>query len=322
VKLAWIAVLALVLTMSGAAQARTSRQAVPTSIAFWDRNHGLASFVVYGPNDRFDGYVSVTSDGGRTWKTRWRGNGVSDVATVRGTLDGWARVWPPATCADCRAAMIRTRDGGRTWRRAGTAPSMPSFPTRRTGFAMRSSDKNAGDLLRTSDGGHTWTRAGSPCRRGWGGFAYSAALSFVSPRHGWVLCNGQPSGGGQSKALYVTTDGGVRWKRLVNAFFEPGRVRLGALRSGYAGGISFTRRGHGLMWSARGHTLRTQDGGRSWRPISATLPGSREGLSGWLVTDRLGYLLRQNTVARRRWVLLRTADGGRSWRPVHSWPLR
>jgi photosystem II stability/assembly factor-like uncharacterized protein len=322
VKAAWIAVLALVLMMSGAAQARTTRQPVPTSIAFWDRSHGLASFVVYGPTDRSEGYVAVTEDGGKTWTIRWRGTAVWDVGVVRGTREAWAQVNPGRLCTDCKGVTLRTRDRGRTWRRAGTPPSSPSFATPQVGFAMNSRQTNAGDLMKTTNGGRTWRRAGTPCRKGWGGFALSASISFVSPTHGWVLCKGQPGAGSQSKALYVTRDGGARWKRLLNAFFEPGPVRLGTLRSGYAGGMSFTRGRHGLMWFARGQTLRTSDAGHHWRRIHATSPEEREAYSGWLVNDRIGYLLLQDSGRRSDWELLRTENGGRTWRLVRSWLRR
>jgi hypothetical protein len=313
-------VLALVLTMSGGAQARTIQQAVPTSIAFWDRNHGVAAFVVYGPTDRSEGYVSTTSDGGRSWAIRWRGVAVSYVATVPGTHEAWAEIQPRRTCADCPVKMMRTTDGARTWHRAGSAPSTPSFPSSQIGFAMRSREANSGPLTRTTDGGRTWRRVGAPCKKGWGGFAWSAAISFVSPKRGWVLCKGQPSAGSQSKALYLTRDGGTHWERLVNAYFEPARIRLGGLEgSGYAQGIAFARTGHGLLWSARGDTLRTSDGGRHWRPIKATSPETREAYSGWLVNGRVGYLLLQDDGSRPHWELLRTVDGGRTWRLVRSW---
>ena len=98
---------------------------------------------------------------------------------------------------------------------------------------------NAGDLMKTTDSGRTWRRVGSPCRRGWGGFAWAAAISFVSQSRGWVLCKGQPGTGSQSKALYLTTDGGSRWTQLVNAHFEPGRVRLRGLQArGYPEGMT------------------------------------------------------------------------------------
>jgi photosystem II stability/assembly factor-like uncharacterized protein len=323
VKLARIAVLALVLTMSGAAQARTSRVAVPTSIAFWDRNHGLASFVVYGPTDQSEGYVSTTSDGGKTWSIRWRGVAVLHVAVVSGTDDAWAVIQPRIACNPCSTLIMRTKDRGRAWKRVGTAPrSTPSFPTPRIGFAMRSRDTNAGPLIRTADGGRTWRRVGAPCRKGWGGFASSAAISFVSPSRGWLICKGQPRAARQSKALYLTRNGGRSWKRLLNAHFEPARIQLGGLQaSGYVQGIAFERTGHGLLWSTRGATLRTSDGGLHWRPLTATSPEVREAYSGWLVNDRVGYLLLQDD-DRADWELLRSENGGRTWRLVRYWSRR
>jgi photosystem II stability/assembly factor-like uncharacterized protein len=307
--------------MSGSAHARTSRQAVPTSIAFWDRNHGLAGFVVYGPTGRLEGYVSATSDGGRTWSTSWRGPAVTDIAVVRGTPDALARIWPRPTCVDCPPLLLRTKDRGRTWEQAGTARTMPSFPTRRRGFAMRSGRANAGDLMRTTDGGRTWRRVPSPCRKGWGGFATDASLSFASPNRGWLLCLGRPRGDGQSMALYRTSSGGRTWKRLVNDHFEPGPIRRGGFAGRYPRGISFTGSGRGLLWARRGVSYGTTDGGRHWLPIPGT-SATREGLSGWVVSDRVGYLLLQNDDLRRDWELLRTDDGGKRWRRVHSWPRR
>ena len=188
---------------------------------------------------------------------------------------------------------------------------------------MAARPTNAGDLMKTTDGGRTWHRAGSPCRKGWGGFAWTASIWFTSADRGWVLCKGQPGLGQQSKALYLTRDGGATWKRLLNVFFEPAKRRLGGLAgSGYPLGMSFTPRGAGLLWSSRGYSFRTRDGGRNWRPIRTTDPEVREGTSGWLVSERLGYLLLRDNDARRRWQLLRSEDGGRTWRRVHSWPLR
>jgi photosystem II stability/assembly factor-like uncharacterized protein len=323
VKLARIAVLALVLTMSGAAQARTSRVAVPTSIAFWDRSHGLASFVVYGPTDRSEGYVATTSDGGKTWSIRWRGVAVLHVAAIAGTDAAWAVIQPRWACNPCSTLIMRTKNRGRTWKRVGIAPlSTPSFPTPRIGFAMRSRDTNAGPLIRTTDGGRTWRRVGAPCRKGWGGFASSAAISFVSARRGWLICKGQPRAARQSKALYLTRNGGRSWKRLLNAHFEPARIQLGGLQArGYVQGIAFERTGHGLLWSTRGDTLRTSDGGRHWRPLTAISPEVREAYSGWLVNDRVGYLLLQDN-DRADWELLRSENGGRTWRLVRYWSRR
>ena len=122
-------------------------------------------------------------------------------------------------------------------------------------------------------------------------------------------------------ALYRTANGGTTWKRLVNDHFEPGPVRRGGFAGRYPRGINFAPSGRGLLLAGRGVTYRTGDGGRHWLPISAT-SARREGLSGWLVSDRVGYLLVQNDSLARDWELLRTDDGGKRWRRVHSWPRR
>jgi photosystem II stability/assembly factor-like uncharacterized protein len=315
-------VVALILVLSGAANAGTTTQATPVSVAFWDRDHGLAAFVRYGPGNRSEGHVAVTADGGKTWTIRWRGADVSGVATVPETDVGWAVVSPRPLCRVCPGKLIRTEDGGRTWHVVGTAPwiSRPSFPSPRVGFAMSSKQADAGDLMKTVDAGRTWRRVGSPCAKGWGGYAWGAALSFVSPSRGWLLCTGQPGAGSQSKALYVTSDGGRQWRRLLNAHFERGRIRLGGLQgSGYAHGISFARSGLGLLWGSRGYSLWTADGGRHWHPVSATSPEVREGWTGWVVSDRIAYLLVHDTGSRRAQKLLRTADAGRTWKLVRDW---
>jgi len=219
--------------------------------------------------------------------------------------------------------LLHSRDRGLTWQHAKRGLSLPSFPTSRVGFALRSRQADAGPLMRTLNGGRTWRRVRSPCHKGWGGHAWAAAVSFASPRHGWLLCTGQPSAGSQSKAVYMTTTSGASWKRLVNVHFEPGRIRSGGLLwQGYPRGISFTPSGRGILWAARDNTYRTQDGGRSWARLSVTSPEEREGLSASLVSNRVGYLLLQDSGRRNDWELLRTNDGGRSWRVVRSWARR
>jgi photosystem II stability/assembly factor-like uncharacterized protein len=315
-------VLVLVLAASGAAHARTTRQAAPSSVAFWTPQHGLVGFVIYGPAD-FTGQLAVTTDGGKTWSIRWRGRAVSHVGTVPGTQEAWAEVSPKADCTSCASVMLHTHDGGRSWQPGRRAPSMPSFTSSRVGYALRSRETDAGTLMRTSDGGRTWHRVGRPCRKGWGGFGWSAEVTFVSSSHGWVVCKGQPGAGHQSKALYETTNGGATWKRLLNVFFEPGRIQRGGLSgSGYPGGISFVRAGRGLLWEGRESSYYTSDGGRHWRPISATSPEEREGYAGWFVSKGAAYLLVQDNGVRQDYELLRTRDGGRTWKLVRSWSRR
>ena len=315
--------LALVLGSTGAAHARTTRQVVPSSISFWTLRHGLTAGIVYGPNARLEGQLAVTNDGGRTWNIRWRGTAVWEVSAVPGTNEAWATISRPGPCAACPPDLLHTQDGGLTWQPGTKGISAPSFPTPRVGFALRPRLANAGPLMRTLDGGRTWHRLASPCRRGWGGYAWAGSVAFVSPQHGWLVCTGQPGAGNQSKAVYETVNGGAWWRRLLNVWFEPGRVHTGGLsRYGYASGISFSAGGRGLLWEGRGSSYLTSDRGRSWRPISVTSPDERVGLSGSFVSDRIAYLLVQDSGARLAFQLERTTDGGRTWHLVRSWSRR
>lgn len=279
--------------------------------------------VVYGAAARPQGRLAVTNDGGRTWSVRWRGRAAWDVSVIPGTAEAWATISPRGACLACPMVLLHSRDWGWSWQRARRGLSLPSFPTSRVGFALRSRQADAGTLMRTRNGGRTWRRVRTPCRKGWGGHAWAAAVSFASSRHGWLVCMGQPSAGSQAKAIYETTTSGASWKRLVNVHFEPGRTRSGGLHwNGYPRGISFTPSGRGILWEAREHTYRTEDGGRHWARLSVTSPDEREGLSASLVSDRVGYLLVQDNGRRLDWELLRTGNGGRSWRVVRSWARR
>jgi hypothetical protein len=318
-----IALIVLVLAMSGAAQARTIRQLVPTSIAFWTPERGVLASVAYGPSSRLEGQLAVTNDGGRTWNTRWRGGEVWAVAVVPNTDEAWASIPAGNGCLDCPPDLLKSEDGGRSWRRAARGLSIPSFASPQAGYALRSRQADAGPLLRTADGGRTWHRVPSPCKRGWAGHAWSASVSFVSAEHGWLLCTGQPGAGNQAKAIYETTSAGSHWKRLVNVQFEPGNLRAGGLSGfGYPGGISFAPGGRGLLWEGRGPTYLTTNKGRTWKPVSVTSPEIRTGQSGWQVSRRLAYLLVQDSGRRLDYELLRTVNQGRRWRLVHVWDRR
>jgi photosystem II stability/assembly factor-like uncharacterized protein len=313
-------VLALVLVSGGAAQAKEPRLFPIVSISFWSSDHGLAA-TIYGSGSRSRSQLAVTTDGGKSWVVRWRSGerGVGRVAVVPHTNEAWAEVFS-ARCGNCAPDLLYTRDGGRHWRGAAKSLAVPSFPTSRVGFALRSRQDAVGALLRTRDGGRSWEQTTNPCRKGWGHYAWSAAVSFVTPEHGWLLCAGQPGAGSQSKAVYETVNAGTSWRTLVNVRFEPGRQRSGGLGSyGYAEGISFTRSGYGLLWEGRGSTFITRDGGRNWRPVSATSQEVRIGQSGSFVSDRIAYLL---VVAERTVDLERTTDGGEHWRAVHKWLRR
>lgn len=203
-------------------------------------------------------------------------------------------------------------DGGRTWTPGERGVETPSTPLPLVAYAFRSGQ--IWRLGRTTDDGRTWSSVRGPCPR-----ADGAAPSFGSRRRGWVVCTLQAAAGSQPKAVYETADGATSWRLVAKGSFAAGTSRGGLSVFGYVGGLTFVRSGRGLLWETRGSTYRTSNGGRSWRGLSVTAPETREGLSGWLVDDRLGFLLLQND-RRARYELLRTDDGGTTWKLVRIWP--
>ncbi len=123
--------------------------------------------------------------------------------------------------------------------------------------------------------------------------------------------------GSQPKYVYETVDGARTWKLVANGSWN--RSRGGLSVFGYPAGISFTSKGRGLLWEARGGIYLTEDGGRHWKGTAGAQPETREGISGWFASDRQAFLLVQDDRAGR-YELVRSDDGGHSWRIVRSWP--
>jgi photosystem II stability/assembly factor-like uncharacterized protein len=314
----------LIVTAQGSAARATAHAPAPTSISFWNTRDGLAALIDWGTcsGRRYfcRGAIAVTSDGGHSWTTSWRGAAVRSVAAVRGTREAWAAVEPRETCgtrlpSPCTTRLLHSRDGGRTWQLSTRHLVDPSFGSRDVGFAVRahSGDVEMGPVMRTSDRGRTWSRLGGPCVG-----ATGTSLSFASARHGWLLCTSQPGAGMQAKAVFETRNGGKRWRLVADAYFARwGRTRGGLSTAGYPGGISFEPGGHGLLWQTRGHTYSTRDGGRHWRAMNLTSPELIEGGSASVVSPDVRFLLLRNGRSLR-YELLRLRRNGHA-DVVHRW---
>jgi photosystem II stability/assembly factor-like uncharacterized protein len=293
----------VLLLASDAGASRTPRF-LPQSIAFWDAQHGIATFVACGMKDCL-GRIATTADGGRTWIVRARPARIGDVTVVRGSAEAWVQA---------PGGFLRTVDGGWTWRRVPRTAGLTgiSIPTYRVGYALRGRQYEL-ELVRTTDRGRTWRQMRLPCGQG---LNQDGFLSFVAPRRGWLLCDGQPGAGSQLKALYETLDGARTWRQLPRS----GAAALSG--GGYAWGMSMVRSGAGLIWEARGPTYSTKSGGRTWRPITITSPELREGTSGWVVSAHTFYLLVWDNGTRYDVELMRSDDGARTWRRVRFWSRR
>ncbi len=146
--------------------------------------------------------------------------------------------------------LLRTTDGGRTWRRRTAVPSTPAtspgskvvptdvaFTGADTGFAATS----AGALFATPDGGQTWTpvaQSGAALR----------ALSFADAADGYAV--------GDSSVVLRTTDGGAHW--TAGSVSDAGQS-LSSIRCAASSCIATTAAGDRLFRSA--------DAGATWATV-------------------------------------------------------
>ncbi len=202
------------------------------------------------------------------------------------------------------AAILRTTDGGATWRTANTGlPAIDGFQfvDARVGWTWHNASLA---LAHTTDGGATW-RAQST------GAGTLSGLQFVDSLTGWV-CGG-------SGELFRTTDGGANWQQVAPA--------------GQAGaGFQFVDRHHGWTYGDRefydhpflgGWTweARTTDGGHTWTPLGEGEPFDKV-IPGYAVSyldAHLGWGVgkwwggRDAYPISWKYTLQRTTDGGESW---------
>ena len=157
----------------------------------------------------------------------------------------------------------------------------------------------AGAVATTTDAGRSWHTQIMP------GCVLAAPLSFVSATVGFALA-------GPGPALYETTDGGRRWRRVGGPL--PFRsVTFANVHDGWA--ISSTPvndRANGV-----GALYRTTDGGRNWRhaPIchGTTVLCQTPSFFG-----RYGVVLATEEAGSsglERVLVYTTADGGQTWEP-------
>ncbi len=124
--------------------------------------------------------VYVSSDGGHTWQERANDTATPPVGTL--SLGGYAislATAGPRTglVGSLRAGILRSTDGGRTWRDVGSSRTCLLqdngvtelwFVSSSTGWALEQNDDGGPQcplLVRTNDGGATWSPEGSPL--GW-----------------------------------------------------------------------------------------------------------------------------------------------------------
>jgi photosystem II stability/assembly factor-like uncharacterized protein len=228
-----------------------------------------------------------------------------------------------AWASGARGTVLRTVNGGKTWRQVGP-PDTATLELRdieafdeRTAVAMTIGNGEDSRIYRTTDGGATWTetfRNTEPA-------AFYDCMAFFDRRYG--LAAGDPVDG--HFRILSTSDGGRSWTRVPDDGIPP------ALEGEFefaASGQCVTTTGKRDAWIATGggasaRVLHSADRGRTWT-VSDTplLSGPSAGVFAVAFrTPRQGIAIGGDFAnpAGGEHNLALTSDGGRTWRePVNS----
>jgi hypothetical protein len=263
-------------------------------------------------------------------RNRWRHaivDRVGQLAVVGSSV--WATTWHCDVGTPCRGWLQVSRDFGRTWstrtmlsRGVGPRRGVPRLvrDTRRRAYLVRPDLGRNGALAVTDDGGRSWTARPLP-RRTEHEFTGFLPLAVGSDGGLWLAVPGEPSAGGEVKAIYRSHDRGRTWTRVAVSSppRRPGHGNIST--SGYVSGITAVGTRSAFLELSRGLPMRTVDGGRTWRSTfaqAARLPGGDYSTT-WIDTLGGTRAWLWLGLARRLWT---THDGGGTWVLVASYPIR
>jgi photosystem II stability/assembly factor-like uncharacterized protein len=267
---------------------KTQIPANPRGILFLDEATG---FIV-----DYNGGIHKTSDGGKTWIGQtpagdiplfdiyFLNNNVGFAVGGRDNCGGTGCV-PPG------AVMLRTTDGGQTWKNVSLPLSQKielqsiHFTDNLTGFAV-----GTGVVLSTKDGGDTWQDT-SPPNAG----AVFMDVKFKDKQNGLIAAT--------SGKLLKTSDGGSNWN--VTQPFEVGGVNTLAKVND---NVVIASAGCGLYKSA--------DFGATWNKITA-FPGSTSALL--FTSENEGFAFGMGNYSggdfgHNYGAIHYTKDGGQTWK--------
>ncbi len=210
--------------------------------------------------------------------------------------NGWA--------VGVRESILKTTDGGKTWKRTRGGPSSPDvllkgvwFTSEKDGWIVGRDQRGAPLALRSGDGGDTWMPQSV------GAAAELNDVFFADRRNGWIVGDGD---------MMRTTDGGDTWTPARNGVPNGSLTRVFFADSRY-GWVC----GYGML------LCRTTDGGRTWSRVRI------EGMLDQNITDchfinrKVGWIVTTcgyDSADESSWSgrLLYTDDGGLTWSTVRS----
>ncbi len=220
------------------------------------------------------GHILFSDDNGETWKqARVPVRALLTALHMHDENTGWA--------VGHDAVIVRTDDGGDTWRLVHRAPEEERplldvwFRDKQTGFAVGA----YGYFLATRDGGKTWN---------------SRAIS----KDDFHLNEIVPAGprrlliAAEAGVVYRSDDGGANWRELASPY------------TGSWYGALVKDEDELLLLGLRGHLFRSEDGGGSWTQVATGTTAT--------LTDAIRLADGTVLITGLEGILLTSRDGGRS----------
>ncbi len=301
------------------AQAAWRRQSSGTmawlrAVYFLDERRGWA----VGGN----GALLVTMDGGANWKVRARPteDALRDVY-FSDADNGWLvcdrSIYALQTKDEPRSYLLRTTDGGASWKRVRATGEDVDVRLVRLVFADKQHAwvfGEAGALYASQDGGATWSRQRVPTRY------LLLGGAFLDAQTGWLV--------GAGSTVLQTSDSGATWRAgrvETEAALSPALEGAGVAASASLAArgtsaaapvsprlnaVSFVDERRGWAVGAGGRIFHTTNGGRSWRAQSSNVSAD--------LFDVRFFDAQEGWAAGAGGTLLHTTDGGALWQVVRT----
>jgi photosystem II stability/assembly factor-like uncharacterized protein len=223
--------------------------------------------------------------------------------------------------------IVRTNDGGITWYDVTpedlteTGATVETFILDKDHVWVQKPDfnnfPNNGLLYHTADGGLSWAISSTPFSGG--------DLSFIDENHGWMLADLGVGAGSNAVAVFQTGDGGATWiQTYTNDPNNPesaDSLPLGGIKADLVPLNMQTAWVGGVVYApGTVYLYRTEDGGRSWSPVTLELPAGVENSELSIENDQMrlvsaedGFLVLRISDESIQTAVYTTNDGGDTW---------
>jgi len=235
------------------------------------------------------------------------------TARLRGVSAVNARV---AWASGSGSTVLRTDDGGATWKKITVTPDLVDFRDidaidEKTAYVLSIGNGAASRIYKTTDAGASWTLQ----FRNEDTKAFLDAMTFWDADHGVII------GDSVDLKFYIltTANGGRDWTRVATEKLPPALPSEGAFA---ASGTNIAVYGKKYAWiglgsAVRARVLRTTDEGRTWKAFETPIKSSQSsGIFSVAFRDaKHGVVVGGDYQKEKDAVdnLAITSDGGETW---------